>query len=80
MGSLVHEAVVSENDILALIGAPPAGRTGFDEAVRRAIRDLDPTRWRRTAVPVVAATIACAGVGSILTNPNSAWYLSLIHI
>ncbi len=77
VGSLVHEAVVSENDILALIGAPPAGRTGFDEAVRRAIRDLDPTRWRRTAVPVVAATIACAGVGSILTNPNSAWYRGL---
>ena len=77
VGSLVHEAVVKENDLLALVGKPPAGRTDFDEAVRRAIQDIDPTRWRRTFAQVGLATLACAGLGSVLTDPRTAWYRGL---
>lgn len=77
VGSLVHEAIVKEQDIISLVGEPPNGSAGFDDAVRRATANIDPTRWRRTAVPVALCTIACAGVGSILTNPDSQWYRQL---
>ena len=77
VGSLVHEAVASENDAPEVLGAPPGGPTGFDEAIRRATAGIDPTRWRRTVRTVGLATLACAGVGSLLTNPGSDWYRAL---
>jgi uncharacterized protein YbjT (DUF2867 family) len=49
VASLVHEAVCDEHDIAKYIPDPPEGLTGFDEAVRlalRRIRDADvETRW-----------------------------------
>jgi uncharacterized protein YbjT (DUF2867 family)/tryptophan-rich sensory protein len=77
VGSLVHEAVAHEDDIVTLVGEPPGGRTGFDEAIRRAISAVDPTRWRRTALGVAAATAACAVGGSILSAPDNPWYRGL---
>lgn len=77
VGSLVHEVVTQEDDILELMEGPPGGRTGFDEAIRRATAAVDPRRWRRTALGVAAATTACAVVGSFLSAPDSAWYRGL---
>ena len=77
VGSLVHEAVVKEDDILALTGPPPGGRTGFADAVARATAEIDPQRWRRTIIAVGALTAGCAVLGSILTDPGSAWYRGL---
>ena len=39
-----------------VIGPPPGGLTGFDEAVRAALRTVDPLLWRRT-VQRTAATV-----------------------
>ncbi|HSN42965.1 MAG TPA: NAD(P)H-binding protein, partial [Propionibacteriaceae bacterium] len=77
VGSLVHEAVVKEDDFVGLVGAPPGGRTGFDESVRRATQGIDPTLWRRTARQIGIATLACAAAGSALTTPDSDWYRGL---
>lgn len=38
VNSLIHEAVCREEDILSAVGAPPGGRTGFDDAVRTTVR------------------------------------------
>lgn len=38
VNSLIHDAVCREEDILAAVGPPPAGRTGFDDAVRTTLR------------------------------------------
>lgn len=40
VGSLIHDVVAHENDLDALVGAPPGGGTGFDEAVRTAMRGV----------------------------------------
>lgn len=77
VGSLIHEAVCGEEDALRELGEPPGGRAGYDEAIRRATRGLDPKRWGRTAGAVAAATAAAALAGGLLTNPGSAWYRSL---
>jgi uncharacterized protein YbjT (DUF2867 family)/tryptophan-rich sensory protein len=77
VGSLVHDAVAGEDDLLGLVPGPPGGRTGFDEAVRAATATIDPLRWRRTVRVVGAATAACAVAGSVLTSPDSAWYRGL---
>lgn len=77
VGSLIHEAVTAEDDLLALVGPPPGGRTGFEDAVRRATAGIDPTRWRRTATAVGAMTAGCAVLGSVFTAPGSRWYRSL---
>ncbi|WP_026377692.1 NAD(P)H-binding protein [Aestuariimicrobium kwangyangense] len=37
VGSLIHEAVAHEDDADSLLGAPPGGILGFDDAVRRAL-------------------------------------------
>jgi uncharacterized protein YbjT (DUF2867 family) len=37
VGSLVHEVVCREHDLDGLVGPPPGGTTGYDEAVRRAV-------------------------------------------
>ena len=40
VGSLVHEVVRREHDLDELVGLPQEGLVGFDEAVRRAMRDV----------------------------------------
>lgn len=53
--SLRHEVVCAENDLARYVPDPPAGRVGFDDSVRLALkrlRDADvPTRWSSAAVP-----------------------------
>jgi hypothetical protein len=57
VASLVHEAVCGEHDIAAYIPDPPEGLTGFDDAVRLALRRIRDasveTRWS-TAVSLAA--------------------------
>lgn len=77
VGSLVHDAVADEQDVLDLIGPPPGGRAGYDDALRTALADVDPGRWRRTFAAVSGATAVCAAAGSLLTDPDSAWYRSV---
>lgn len=76
-GSLVHDAVAGENDIVRWVAPPPGGPAGFDEAVKRALPDADPTRWSR-ALAFAAGTVGTAAVaGSLLTDPKSQWYRAL---
>jgi uncharacterized protein YbjT (DUF2867 family) len=53
--SLRHEVVCREHDIARYVPDPPGGLTGFDEAVRlalRRIKDADvATRWTSASVP-----------------------------
>jgi uncharacterized protein YbjT (DUF2867 family) len=55
VGSLIHEAVCREHDIATFVPDPHDGLTGFDLAVRlalRKIRDADvETRWADAALP-----------------------------
>ncbi len=55
VGSLIHEAVCREHDIAAYVPDPHDGLTGFDLAVRlalRKIRDADvETRWSNAVLP-----------------------------
>ncbi len=39
VGSLVHEVVCGENDLIDLVPMPPGGLLGFEEAVREALDD-----------------------------------------
>ena len=77
VGSLVHDAVCGEDDLAELVPAPPGGRTGFDDAVARATRHLDPTRWRRSLRRAGALVGAAALAGSLVTDPDSRWYRDL---
>jgi uncharacterized protein YbjT (DUF2867 family)/tryptophan-rich sensory protein len=77
VGSLVHEAICQEDDVLTAIGPPPGGLSGFDEAVRAALRTVDPLRWRHTVQRTTAMVGAAAVVGSLLTDPKSRWYRAL---
>ncbi|NJC73355.1 SDR family oxidoreductase [Planosporangium thailandense] len=53
VASLIHEAVAAEHDIARYIPDPPPGLTGFDDAVRlalRRVRDAEvETRWSTAA-------------------------------
>jgi uncharacterized protein YbjT (DUF2867 family) len=53
--SLRHDAVASEHDIARYVPDPPGGLTGFDDAVRlalRRIREADvATRWTSASLP-----------------------------
>ncbi len=77
VGSLVHEAICHEDDVLTVIGPPPGGLAGFDGAVRAALRSVDPLRWRHTVQRTAATVGAAAVVGSLLTDPQSRWYTAL---
>ena len=77
VGSLIHEAVCHEDDVLTAVGPPSGGRTGFDSAVRSALRSVDPLLWRRTVRRTAATVGAAAVAGSVLTNPRSRWYREL---
>jgi uncharacterized protein YbjT (DUF2867 family)/tryptophan-rich sensory protein len=74
IGSLVHEAVCHEQDIVEVVGAPPGGRTSFEDAIRAANRGIDPFRWRRTLARTSAMVGVAAVTGSVLTDPGSRWY------
>lgn len=77
VGSLIHDAVKGEDDATELLGDPPGGALGFEAAVARATKDLDPKRWGRTLTRIGAGVAACAAVGSVLTDPSSDWYARL---
>lgn len=77
VGSLVHHAVKHEDDAGRLLGDPPGGPAGFDDAVRAATAGVDPLRWSRTLTRVGAGVVACALVGGLLSNPDSRWYAAL---
>lgn len=74
VGSLINDAVKHSDDAADVLGVPEGGVTGFDEAVRRALADVDPLRWRRVTRRVAGAVVATAVVGSLLTSPDSSWY------
>lgn len=77
VGSLIHDAVCSEDDAAGDLGLPPGGLKGYDDAVRAAVVGIDPQLWRRTFRKVGAAVGATALAGSLLTDPDSAWYRGL---
>jgi uncharacterized protein YbjT (DUF2867 family)/tryptophan-rich sensory protein len=77
VGSLVHDAVCHEADLARLVPAPPWGPTTFDDAIRIATADVDPTAWRRRLRQAAGTVGAAAVVGSLLTNPRSRWYRNL---
>lgn len=62
VGSLVHDAVCHEDDVLTAIGPPPGGLTGYDASVRAALRTVDPLHWRHTARRTAATVAAGAFV------------------
>ena len=76
VGSLVHEVVAKESDLLGLVDVP-GGLTGFDEAVRRAMDGAAPDTALRNLAITGAAVAATAVVGSVATKPDSRWYRSL---
>ncbi len=77
VGSLVHEVVCDDRDIDTAVGPPPGGPTGFDDAVRTALRGAPPQRGPATLAATTAATAATALVGSLATDPDSRWYRGL---
>lgn len=77
VGSLIHDAVCREQDLPVLVGEPPGGGTGFDEAIRLATADLHPGAWRRTLRRTAAATGVAALLGSLATDPTGRWYRTL---
>jgi len=76
VGSLVHEVVAKESDLLDLVEVP-GGLTGFDEAVRRAMEGAAPDTALRNLALTGAAVAASAVIGSLATKPGSRWYRSL---
>ena len=77
VGSLVHDVVCAENDLDSYLTDPPAGRIGFDDAVRSALADAPADHGLRDAAGVVAATALSAGLGALATSPASRWYRDL---
>lgn len=77
IGSLLHDTVVRERDLDDLVGAPPGGHTPLRTAIRTAVTGVDIRRWQRTLSLTGAAVAATAVVGSLATDPGSAWYRSL---
>lgn len=77
VGSLMHDAVRDEFDAEAAMGEPPGGPTGFDDAITRALRDVDPRLWSRTLGSVAAGVAATALAGGLFTDPSSGWYRRL---
>ncbi|QGH70208.1 tryptophan-rich sensory protein [Pseudactinotalea sp. HY158] len=77
VGSIIHDAVKNDEDADELLGAPPGGPTGFDDAIRIAAEGVDPKRWGRTAAAVGAGVAAAAVVGSWATEPDGRWYRTL---
>lgn len=77
VGSLVHEVVCREDDILRHVGPPPGGRTPYREGVRVAMVDVPPDTALRRVGQSAAAVTAAAVAGSLATAPDSPWYRAL---
>lgn len=75
--SLVHDAVRSEDDLDRLVAARPGGPAGFERSVADALREVDPTRWRRSLRRSGALVATAAVAGALLTDTSSRWYRSL---
>lgn len=76
VGSLVHEVVVKENDLLQYV--PHEGKfTSFDDAVAEAMKGATPDTLPRNLLVAGAAVAACAVVGALATKPESNWYKGL---
>ncbi|HET7399844.1 MAG TPA: tryptophan-rich sensory protein [Intrasporangium sp.] len=75
--SLVHEVVCAEHDIERHVPDPDGGLTGFDAAIRTAMRDAPRDTGPRTLAAVTAATVASAALGSLATQPDARWYRAL---
>lgn len=71
VGSLIHHAVKDDDDARTLLGEPPGGTLGFDEAVRRATEGIDPHWWgralRRTGM-LFGLTVGLVAIGTFLTG------------
>lgn len=76
VGSLVHEVVVKERDLLSYV-PHERGFVAFDDAVREAMQTAEPDTGPRNLAYAGAAVVACAVVGSLATKPGSRWYRSL---
>lgn len=76
VGSLVHEVVASESDLLEHVRVP-GGLLGFDDAVRRAMAGTRPDTALRNAAITGGAVAICAVVGSLAAQPDSSWYRRL---
>ncbi|GAA2485468.1 tryptophan-rich sensory protein [Terrabacter carboxydivorans] len=76
VGSLVHEVVAKENDLVGYVDVP-GGFIDFDTAVRSAMRTAKPDTAMRNLALTSAATVATVAVGTLATKPDSAWYRSL---
>ncbi|WP_330475738.1 tryptophan-rich sensory protein [Terrabacter sp. C0L_2] len=76
VGSLVHEVVAKENDLVNYVDVP-GGFIDFDTAVRSAMRTAKPDTAMRNLALTSAATVATVVVGSLATKPDSTWYRSL---
>lgn len=74
--SLVHE-VVCRDDSARLLSTPPGGTTGFDDAVRDAMRGSVPDHGPRNLAIATAATATAATLGALATDPDSRWYRGL---
>ncbi|UIJ33419.1 NAD(P)H-binding protein [Allobranchiibius sp. GilTou73] len=68
VGSLVHEAICHEDDILDVIGPPPGGRMSYADAIEAATAGFDPAGWRHQAYRVVGRTVGVLGVGAIVAG------------
>ncbi|MGC3994664.1 MAG: NAD(P)H-binding protein [Propionicimonas sp.] len=79
VGSLVHEAVAGEDDLVTLVGPPPGGRTPFEQAIRRATGGTTGGASRRTAreLALGAAVLALvAGVAAVAARSRTVRGLS----
>jgi uncharacterized protein YbjT (DUF2867 family)/tryptophan-rich sensory protein len=76
VGSLVHEVVAKESDILDHVDVP-GGFTDFDTAVREAMRTVPRDTALRNVALAGGAVVASAVLGSLATKPGSRWYRSL---
>ena len=74
VGSLIHDAVKSDDDAAGLLGDPLGGLTGFDDAVRKATAEVDPARPRRTyarlGVALLALALVVAAASSLIRRRN----------
>lgn len=68
VGSLIHEAVCDEDDILDYVGEPPGGRTSYDDAIQAATSGFDPRGWRHQAYQVLGGILAVAGMVTLATG------------
>lgn len=77
ISSLLHDTVVKERDLEQMVGTPAGGNQSFRRAIEFATEHVNTCRWVKTLAGVGTAVGICAGVGSILTDPNNRFYKRL---